>query len=148
MKKLILPLMAIALIACSKSEDDAKKNDPNAQVEVTKVNLVGTWNISKIEGFTIPGDSLFQTMNFNAGDASFTVTNDDKYSTVSTFGTSNGTYVLTKVNAKNVLILLEPGDPADTSEILSLTKNSMIITDKQQEVNRNDDEYTKTYLSR
>lgn len=109
---------------------------------------MGTWNISKIEGFTIPGDSLFQTMNFNAGDASFTVTNDDKYSTVSTFGTSNGTYVLTKVNAKNVLILLEPGDPADTSEILSLTQNSMIITDKQQEVNRNDDEYTKTYLSR
>lgn len=148
MKKLILPLMAIALIACSKSEDDATKTDPNAAVEVTKANLVGTWNISKIEGFTIPGDSLFQTINFNAGDATFTVTNDDKYTTVSTFGTSNGTYVLTKVNSKNLLILLEPGDPADTSEVLSLTKNAMVISDKQQEVNRNDDEYTKSYLSR
>ncbi len=137
--------MAIALIACSKSEDDASKTDPNAAVEVTKANIVGTWNVTKIEGFSIPGDSLIQTMNLSA---TFTLTNDDKYSTVSTFGTSNGTYVLTKVNAKNLLILLEPGDPADTSEVLSLTKNGMVITDKQQEVNRNDDEYTKTYLSR
>lgn len=148
MKKLILPLMAITCIACSKSEDDAKKNDPNAQVEVTKANLVGTWNITKIEGFTIPGDSLFQTMNFNAGDAILTLTNDDKYTTTSTFGTSNGTYSVVTVNGKKMLITIEPGDPADTLEVLSLTKSSMLGTDKQQEINRNDDEYTKTYLSR
>lgn len=148
MKKLILPLMAIAFIACSKSEDDATKTDPNAQVEVTKANLVGTWNINKIEGYTIPGDSLFQTMNFNAGDATLTLTNDDKYTTTSTFGTSNGTYSVVTVNGKKMLITIEPGDPADTLEILSLTKNSMLGTDKQQEINRNDDEYTKTYLSR
>lgn len=145
MKKLILPLMAIALIACSKSEEDATKTDPNAQVEVTKANMVGTWNVTKIEGFTIPGDSLFQTMNLSA---TFTLTNDDKYSTVSSFGTSNGTYVLTTVNSKKLLILLESGDPADTAEVLSLTKSAMVITDKQQEINDGDDEYTKTYLSR
>ncbi len=140
--------MAVALIACSKSEDDAAKTDPNAQVEVTKANLVGTWNITKIEGFAIPGDSLFQTMNFNPGSATFTITSDNKYTTVSGFGTSSGDYVLTTVNGKNLLILLEPGDPADTAEVLSLTKNSMVTTDKQQELNEGDDEYTKTYLSR
>ena len=140
--------MAVALIACSKSEDDAAKTDPNAQVEVTKANLVGTWNITKIEGFAIPGDSLFQTMNFNAGDATLTLTNDDKYTTTSTFGTSSGTYTVATLNGKKMLITIEPGDPADTMEVLSLTKNAMLGTDKQQEINRNDDEYTKTYLSR
>lgn len=140
--------MAMALIACSKSEDDATKSDPNAQVEVTKANLVGTWNINKIEGFTIPGDSLFQTMNFNNGDATLTLTNDDKYTTTSTFGTSSGTYTVATVNGKKMLITIEPGDPADTLEVLSLTKSAMVGTDKQQEINSGDDEYSKTYLSR
>lgn len=148
MKKLILPLMAIALVACSKSEDDAAKTDPNAQLEVTKTNLVGTWNINKIEGYTLASDSLFRTMNFNAGDATLTLTNDDKYTTTSTFGTSSGKYTVTTVNGKKLLITIEPGDPADTLEVLSLTKSAMVGTDKQQEINSGDDEYSKTYLTR
>lgn len=140
--------MAIAFIACSKSEDDAKKTDPNAQVEVTKANLIGTWSINKFEAYALPSDTFVTSMTFNAGEASLTLGSDDKYTTLSPFGTSNGTYVVTKVNGKNLLIMLEPGDPADTSEVLSLTKNAMTTSDKQQEVNNGDDEYTKTYLSR
>lgn len=140
--------MAIALIACSKSDDDAKKTDANAQLEVTKENMVGTWTINKIEAYAIPSDTFITTMNFNPGDASLALGSDDKYTTLSPFGTSNGTYVVTKVNGKNLLIILEPGDPADTAEIVSLTKNAMVTSDKQQEVNRNDDEYSKSYLSR
>ena len=140
--------MAIALIACSKSDDDDAKIDSNAQVEVTKANLVGTWNINKFEAYAIPSDTLITSMNFNDGSATLTMGNDDKYTTLSPFGTSSGTYVVTKVNGKNLLIMLEPGDPADTSEVLSLNAKSMITSDKQQEVNSNDDEYSKSYLSR
>ncbi len=140
--------MAIALIACSKSDDDDAKIDSNAQVEVTKANLVGTWNINKFEAYAIPSDTLITSMNFNDGSATLTMGNDDKYTTLSPFGTSSGTYVVTKVNGKSVLILLEPGDPADTSEILSLTKSALIMTDKQQEINNGDDDYTKSYLLR
>jgi hypothetical protein len=148
MKKLILPLVAIAFIACSKSEDDATKTDPNAQVEVTKANLVGTWSINKLERYTIPGDSMFGTMNFNSGEASLTLGNDDKYTTITPFGNSNGSFTVVKSGTKTYLITIETGDPADTAEILSLTKSALITSDKQQGVNSNDDEYGKTYLSR
>lgn len=148
MKKLMLPVMAAALIACSKSSDDAPKTDPNAAVEVTKENLVGTWTINKLERYTIPGDSLFGTMNFNPGEASLALGTDDKYTTTTPFGNSNGTYVVTKANGKTYLITLEPGDPADTAEVLSLTKTSLVTSDKQSETNAGDDEYGKTYLSR
>lgn len=140
--------MAIALVACNKSEDEVAKTDSNAQLEVTKENVVGTWTINKFEAFAIPSDTLITTINFNPGDASLALGGDDKYTTISPFGSSNGTYVVTKVNGKNLLIILEPGDPADTAEVLSLTKNTMITSDKQQEVNANDDEYSKSYLSR
>ena len=140
--------MAIALIACSKSEDDASTTNTDTQVEVTKENLVGTWAINKFEAYALPGDSLITTMNFNAGDASLTFGSDDKYTTLSTFGSSNGTYVVTKVGGKNLVILLEPGDTADTSEVLSLTKKALIMSDKQQEINNGDDDYTKSYMSR
>lgn len=140
-------MLLLAMVAC-KEEEEETKVDPNVAVEFTKEKLVGTWNITKIEGFTIPGDTLFQTMNFNAGDATVAFTANNTYTTTSTFGTSTGTYNMIKLNGKDVLVTIEPGDKPDSAEIVTFTNSSMVFTDKQFEVRGGDDDYTNTYCSK
>jgi hypothetical protein len=150
MKKLIIPMLLLAMVACKK-EDDKKeevKPDPNAPVAVTKENLVGTWSITKIEGFTIPGDSLFETMNFNAGSATVAFTANDTYTTTSSFGTSTGTFSIIKLNGKDVLVTVEPGDRPDSQEVVLFTATKSEWSDKQFEVRDGDDDYSKTYLTK
>jgi hypothetical protein len=150
MKKLIIPMLLLSLVACEKEEDkkEETKVDPNATIAFTKEALVGTWNITKIEGYTIPGDSLFETMNFNAGDAKVVFTASDTYTTTSTFGTSTGTYSIIKLDGKDVLVTIEPGDRPDSQEVVLFTSSKSEWSDKQFEVRDGDDDYSKTFLTK
>ncbi len=139
-------MVLLAMVACEKEED--KKEDMNAPIAFTKEAVVGTWNINKFEGYTLPGDSLVQTMNFNAGEATLVLTANNTYTTTTSFGTSTGTFNIIKLNGKDVLVTIEPGDRPDSAEILSFTKSSMTFTDKQFEERDGDDDYTKSYLSK
>lgn len=147
MKQLLIPMLLLAMVACKK-EDETKKDDSNNPVEVTKANLVATWNINKFEEYSLPGDSLLNTYNFPAGSATLTLRNDDTYSTVLSLGTSNGTYSLFKLGSRNFIILMEPGDRPDTTEVLSLTSSSLVTSDRYAEVNDGDDDYSKGYMTK
>ncbi|MDP3928799.1 MAG: hypothetical protein Q8R57_07235 [Bacteroidota bacterium] len=146
MKKLIIPMLLLAMVACKK--DETKTEDKDAAVAVTKENLVATWSINKFEEYTLPGDSLKTSFTLTPGSGSFTLRADNSYSTVTSFGTSNGTFSLIKLNGKDVLILNEPGDRPDSNVVTKLTKSSFIISNRDFEANRNSKDYTVGHMSK
>lgn len=145
MKKYILPLCILAIVACSKDEDE---KTTETTVEFNKANLTGAWNVTKIEGYTLPGDSLFQTMPFTAGQAVATFNSDNSYSITSPFGNATGTFSIIKISGKDALITKETGEDPDTAEIVTFSKTAMVFSDREQELRDGDDDWTKTYLSK
>lgn len=139
-------MLLLAMVACKK--DETKTEDKDAAVAVTKENLVATWSINKFEEYTLPGDSLKTSFTLTPGSGSFTLRADNSYSTVTSFGTSNGTFSLIKLNGKDVLILNEPGDRPDSNVVTKLTKSSFIISNRDFEANRNSKDYTVGHMSK
>jgi hypothetical protein len=145
MKKLIIPMLLLAMVACKKDET-ATQND--AAVPFSKEALLGKWNINKFEGLTVANDSITMQMTFNAGDATITFNANGTYETKTTFDNSEGTFNVLKLNGKDVLVTIEPGDRPDSMEIVSFTKSGMVFDDKQFEQRRGSDDYTKAYCSK
>jgi len=139
-------MLLLAMVACKK--DETKTEDKDAAVAVTKENLVATWGIVKFEEYSLPGDSLLTSFPLPAGTGTFTLRNDNTYSTITSFGTSNGTFSLIKLNGKDVLILNEPGDRPDSNVVTKLTKSSLIISNRDFEANRGSDDYSVGYMSK
>lgn len=133
------------MVACSKDEDEKTET---TTAEFNKANLVGTWNITKIEGYSIPGDSLMLTMPFNAGQATATFGSDNSFSVTSPFGNDAGTFSIIKLNGKDALITEVTGDDPDTVEISTFSKTTMVFDDRSQEIRDGDDDWSKTYLSK
>ncbi|MCU0441698.1 MAG: hypothetical protein MUE96_04805 [Bacteroidia bacterium] len=150
MKKLIIPILLLAMVACKKEEDKKEevKPDPNAPVAFTKEAAVGTWQINKFEEYAIPSDTIKFTFNVPAGQGTFTLGSDNSYSTVLPLGSDNGTYIIGKLNGKDLLILLETGKQPDTNEVVLFTKSSFVISNKDAETRKGSNDYSKGYLSR
>ncbi len=146
MKKLMIPMLLLAIVACKKEDD--KKEDPNAAVAFNKEAVVGTWKINKFEEYSIPGDSLKLAYNVPDGTGTFTLGSDNKYATVLPLGSDNGTYTIAKLNGKDLLILLEAGKQPDTNEVVLFTKTSFVISNKDAETRRGSNDYSKGYLSK
>lgn len=138
-------MLLLTMVACKK-EDETKTEDKDAPVAVTKENLVANWTITKLEEYSIPGDSLLLSYPIPAGTGTFTLRDDNTYSTVLSLGTSNGTYSLVKLNGKDLIILNEPGDLPDTNVVTKLTKSSLVISNKDAEINRGSDDYSVGYM--
>ncbi|MFY8108606.1 MAG: hypothetical protein ACOVO9_06425 [Bacteroidia bacterium] len=144
MKKLIIPMLLLAMVACKKEEETST----DAPVTFSKEALIGKWNINKFEGLNLANDSITMQMNFNAGDATITFNSNGTYLTKTTFDESAGTFNVLKLNGKDVLVTIETGDRPDSMEIKTFTKSSMVFDDKQFEQRRGSDDYTKAYCSK
>lgn len=144
MKKLIIPVLLFAMVACKKEEETST----DASVAFSKEALIGKWNINKFEGLNLANDSVTMQMNFNAGDATITFNSNGTYLTKTTFDESEGTFNVLKLNGKDVLVTIEPGDRPDSMEIKTFTKSSMVFDDKQFEQRRGSDDYTKAYCTK
>lgn len=147
MKKIILPMCMLAMIACSKEETKTTTNN-NTSITFNKENLVGTWNIDKLEGYTTSNDSLTLTFPFTKGSATVAFNADNSFITKSPFGNAEGTFSIIKLNGKDVLITTETGDPSDTCEISTFTASTLIFDDRAAEIRANDDSWSKTYCSK
>lgn len=144
MKKLIIPVLLFAMVACKKEVETST----GASVAFSKEALIGKWNINKFEGLNLANDSVTMQMNFNAGDATITFNSNGTYLTKTTFDESEGTFSVLKLNGKDVLVTIEPGDRPDSMEIKTFTKSSMVFDDKQFEQRRGSDDYTKAYCTK
>ncbi len=144
MKKLLIPMLLLAMVACKKEEETST----DAPVAFSKEALIGKWNINKFESLKLTNDSVMMQMSFNAGDASITFNSNGTYVTKTTFDDSEGTFSVLKINGKDVLVTLEPGDRPDSMEIKTFTKSSMVFDDKQFEQRRGSDDYTKAYCTK
>ena len=147
MKKILIPMLLLAMVACKK-EEETKADDSNDPIAFSKEALLGKWNINKFEALNLSNDSVTMQMTFNPGDATITFNGDGTYATRTTLDNSDGTYSIIKLNGKDVLITLEPGDRPDSMEIKTFTKSSMVFDDKQFEQRRGSDDYTKAYCTK
>ncbi len=138
-------MLLLAMVACKKDETT---NQNDVTIAFSKETLIGKWNINKFESLNLANDSVMMQMTFNAGDAHITFNANGTYITKTTFDESEGTFNVLKLNGKDVLVTIEPGDRPDSMEITSFTKTSMVFDDKQFEQRRGSDDYTKAYCSK
>jgi hypothetical protein len=147
MKKFILPLCILAIVACNKKEDP-KEAIPTTPATFSKTNLVGTWSIMKENYYTTDDDSLSDSYELKKGEMTFTFESDNTLS-IREEGdlVSVGYFSTGKLGSKDLLILTGGGD-SDTEEVVSFSAQAMVLSDKMSSINWGDDEYSKLHLAK
>ncbi|MFN4082386.1 MAG: hypothetical protein ACK4K9_02020 [Bacteroidia bacterium] len=149
MKKLFysaIVVLTTTTIVSSCKKDDSKTDNNNNPTPTA--SIVGSWNGTKIEEYSLPNDRLVETdtvfaklfqLTFNANNtfSGKVLTNDD-----------SGTYSMFNANSKTYLVMKVPDESADTMQIEKLTSTQLIWNDREKAVREGDDSYTKYHFNK
>jgi hypothetical protein len=150
MKKYILPVCLLAVMACSKKDDDTSSSaTPSNTIAFTKANLVGSWDLARVEGYDITNDSLLETQFHTKGELVMVFNADNSITAIEKGDAFDyGNYEIARKNNKDYLVFIRQGWGDDSMEAAFLTQTSLVISDKPYQLSEGNDMYGKTYLSK
>jgi hypothetical protein len=156
MKKFILPLCLLAVIACSKKDDDNTSTKTTSTTTsgsttpgFTKANLTGTWDYTKVQTLDMATDSVTDETLLEKGEAALIFGTDNSIIVMDQGDpVDQWMYSITKKNNKDFLALIRFGNENDTMEVASFTGTSMVLNEKLDAQSDSSDQYVKVYLKK
>lgn len=104
--------------------------------EFNQSNLVGTWDINKVEVRDLNTDTANNNINFAPGTAYFIFESNGNNYSVTPYGNDTATYQVSTFDGKDIIIISYQGEPdTDTVEVINFTGSLLDLSTKIDEIN-------------